>query len=97
MDTFPTQFLSIGEKMDELICYCFGYTASDIEEDVTKNGKSTIMDRILSEKKAGGCQCTIKNPKGRWCLADVRQLVDKATRQDGGAPNPFESLNKMEH
>ncbi len=51
--------------MDELICYCFGYTASDIEDDVTKNGKSTIMDKILSEKKAGGCHCAEKNPKGR--------------------------------
>ncbi len=51
--------------MDDLICYCFGYTATDIEEDVKKNGTSTIMDRILSEKKAGACQCATKNPKGR--------------------------------
>ena len=65
MAALRTQSSSIGEKMDELICYCFGYTASDIEEDVTKNGKSTIMDKILSEKKAGGCHCAEKNPKGR--------------------------------
>lgn len=51
--------------MNDLICYCFGYTATDIAKDVMENGKSTIMDRILSEKKAGGCQCAIKNPKGR--------------------------------
>lgn len=51
--------------MESLICYCFGYTVSDIERDVLANGKSTIIDRIMSEKKADGCQCATKNPKGR--------------------------------
>ena len=50
--------------MESLICYCFGYTTSDIERDVLANGKSNIMEKIMSEKKAGGCQCAIKNPKG---------------------------------
>jgi hypothetical protein len=51
--------------MLELICYCFGYTAADIERDVEANKKSTISDRIMAEKRAGGCQCAVKNPKGR--------------------------------
>jgi hypothetical protein len=51
--------------MERLICYCFGYTTSDIERNIVENGKSTIMEKILSEKKAGGCQCAAKNPKGR--------------------------------
>ena len=51
--------------MEELVCYCFNYTISDIETDVKENGKSTIEARIVSEKKAGGCQCEEKNPKGR--------------------------------
>ncbi|MGQ9671139.1 MAG: hypothetical protein ACUVWY_13420 [Desulfosoma sp.] len=51
--------------MDDLICYCFGYTVSDIEHDIKKHGYSTIMEKILSEKKQGGCQCAEKNPKGR--------------------------------
>jgi hypothetical protein len=51
--------------MGELICYCFKYNASDIERDVVENGKSTIMERILAEKKAGGCRCVVENPKGR--------------------------------
>jgi len=53
------------KRMENLICCCFGYTTSDIERDVLVNSKSTIMDRIVSEKKAGGCQCATKNPKGR--------------------------------
>ena len=52
-------------KMEELICYCFNYTFSDIESDVKENRKSTIEERIVSEKKADSCQCETKNPKGR--------------------------------
>lgn len=50
---------------DELICYCFTYTDTDIREDVLAHGKSTIMERIVAEKKGGSCQCASKNPKGR--------------------------------
>lgn len=49
----------------KLICYCFDYTDGDIERDVVAHGHSTIMERILAEKKSGGCQCSVKNPKGR--------------------------------
>lgn len=51
--------------MDEHICFCFGYRVSDIRHDLLAHGRSTIMERILSEKKQGACQCTSKNPKGR--------------------------------
>ena len=51
--------------MSEFICYCFGYSAADIEHDILTNGRSTIIERILDEKKTGGCQCKEKNPKGR--------------------------------
>lgn len=51
---------------DELICYCFGYTRSDIEKDyVGNNGQSTILERIAFEKNTGKCDCAQKNPKGR--------------------------------
>lgn len=51
--------------MDTLICYCFGYSVDDIIQDYLKNGKSTIMEKIQTEKKFGNCQCAIKNPKGK--------------------------------
>lgn len=47
------------------ICYCFDYTVSDIREDVLTHGKSTIIERIVAEKKDGACQCVTRNPKGR--------------------------------
>lgn len=50
---------------EEQICYCFNYTATDIEQDALAHGRSTILARIQAEKKAGACQCATKNPKGR--------------------------------
>jgi hypothetical protein len=51
--------------MGKLICFCFGYSETDLQQDVRKHGKSLIMEKIMAEKKAGGCQCETKNPKGR--------------------------------
>jgi hypothetical protein len=49
----------------DLVCYCFRYTRKDIETDLTLNGRSTILERIVSEKKAGACDCRNQNPSGR--------------------------------
>lgn len=52
-------------KADDLVCYCFEYTKDDIEQDFIKNSRSVIMESIAAEIKVGGCDCAIKNPKGR--------------------------------
>jgi len=51
--------------MADLVCHCFGYTAQDILRDVEEHGRSLIMEKIMEEKKSGGCDCANKNPKGR--------------------------------
>jgi len=62
------EYININEqnkfKDDDLVCYCFEYTKKDIENDFIKNGKSLIYDKIVLEKKTGGCNCVSKNPKG---------------------------------
>jgi hypothetical protein len=55
----------IENHKENLVCYCFGYTADDIRADLLKNGRSLIMERIRTEKAADGCNCAEKNPKGR--------------------------------
>lgn len=50
----------------KLICYCFGYSEEGIIRDVRENnGTSSILDRILSEKKSGTCNCKFNHPEGR--------------------------------
>jgi hypothetical protein len=51
--------------MSDVICYCFNYTHTDIRRDIADHGKSTILEKILFEKKMGGCRCELLNPKGR--------------------------------
>jgi hypothetical protein len=43
--------------VNDLICFCFGYAVDDIQKDYQDNGKSTIMEKIQTEKKFGNCQC----------------------------------------
>jgi copper chaperone CopZ len=57
--------VNTDHKLDDLVCYCFGYTVNDIEQDFIKNERSLIIEKIAAEKKAGGCDCAKKNPKGR--------------------------------
>jgi len=50
----------------KLVCYCFGYSEEDIIRDVLENdGTSSILERILSEKKKGTCNCKFNHPEGR--------------------------------
>ena len=49
--------------MNDLVCYCFGYTRADIKKDFLENGRSLILEKIMEEKKIGGCDCSAKNPK----------------------------------
>ena len=60
-----TRFNDHDFQDDALVCYCFNYTKKQIENDYEKNGRSTILEKIAFEKKAGGCDCAIKNPKKR--------------------------------
>lgn len=49
-----------------LVCYCFGYSEADIEQDVRdNNGRSLILERIKASKQQGVCRCHEKNPSGR--------------------------------
>lgn len=50
--------------MKDLICYCFKYTSADLKEDILRHNKSTIEEKIRTEKTAGKCQCKTLNPKG---------------------------------
>jgi hypothetical protein len=50
----------------KLICYCFGYSEEDIIRDVLEaGGTSSILERILNEKKKGACNCKFNHPEGR--------------------------------
>ncbi|RUM34890.1 MAG: hypothetical protein DSY50_05715 [Desulfobulbus sp.] len=51
--------------MGKTVCFCHNYTVQDIEQDVQQHGRSTIIERIKAESKAGNCNCKENNPRGR--------------------------------
>ncbi len=61
----PDDRIPEEKQTTDLVCYCFGHTRRDIEQDFIKNGRSLILEKISAAKKAGGCDCAAKNPKGR--------------------------------
>ena len=48
---------------DRLVCYCFGYTAGEIQDDAA-SGAHLVPAAIAAEVKAGNCACEVKNPAG---------------------------------
>jgi len=69
------------EKADPVpVCYCFGFTRKDIENDIAKTGHSTVADRITAEVKADNCACEVKNPSGKCCLGNVTRVVQECNR-----------------
>jgi hypothetical protein len=57
--------MNVKASNKKIICYCFGHSVEDVRNDVLRNGRSLIMEHIVAEKRAGGCDCAMTNPKGR--------------------------------
>ncbi len=57
------------------VCYCFGFTRKDIQNEIAETGRSTVAERIKTEVNAGNCACEVKNPSGKCCLGDVTRTA----------------------
>ncbi len=52
--------------MSKMVCYCFNYSETDIEQDVrNNNGQSTILEKIKTAKQMDSCRCKETNPSGK--------------------------------
>lgn len=65
MQRSPLNPTHLAFEENELVCHCFGYTRTAIEQDYRRQGRSTMLERIILEQKKGGCNCIRNNPKGR--------------------------------
>lgn len=69
------------------VCYCFGWTPQKIRSEIEASGRSTVIDQIKAQVKAGNCYCDVTNPQGSCCLGNVAKAVQEATavvNQKGG-------------
>ena len=51
---------------DEIICYCYGVTREDYENN------QSVKEFIIQETKAKNCACEARNPSGRCCLTEFK-------------------------
>lgn len=67
--------VGVKERSDRVpVCYCFGVTRKDIEEEIRQTGKSTFAQRIKAEVQMGNCACEVKNPSGKCCLGTITRM-----------------------
>ncbi|WP_201354213.1 (2Fe-2S)-binding protein [Hydrogenimonas urashimensis] len=60
---------------DDLICYCIEVDKKSIVEAI-RNGATDLK---AIKEKTGACsghECAEKNPNGRCCSKEIRQLID---------------------
>lgn len=73
--------VGIKESLDPIpVCYCFGFTRKDIVDEIAVKGRSTVLERITAEVKAGNCACEVRNPSGKCCLGTVTRVVQDSLR-----------------
>lgn len=65
------------------VCYCFGYSAEDILEEVRRIGRSTIPEVIKERLDIEGCNCEQTNPQGSCCLGVVSRFAREALELNG--------------
>lgn len=72
----------VGIKEDDPsipVCYCFGVTPEMISKEIRDKGRSTFSTWVAKETKQGNCACDVRNPKGKCCLEDVKNVEKGVT------------------
>jgi len=73
--------VGVKETADPIpVCYCFGFARADIYDEIAETRRSTIVEQITREVKAGNCACEVKNPSGKCCLGEVTRLTQNYLR-----------------
>jgi len=65
------------------VCYCFGWTPEKIRVEIEATGKSTVIDQIETQVRAGNCYCEVTNPQGSCCLGNVSAVVNRLRTSAG--------------
>ena len=59
------------------LCYCFGFDESQIRDEISRTGTTTIPERIAMLIREGLCACESRNPAGVCCLGEVNRAAKR--------------------
>lgn len=71
------------EDDDVFVCYCFKHTPGSVKAELSRTGRTSVIETITEGIQAGTCACEIRNPQGSCCLGNVRGLVDRLVARLG--------------
>ncbi|MCX7872749.1 MAG: hypothetical protein N2487_05640 [Verrucomicrobiae bacterium] len=76
-DQVKTVVFQKSKEPDRKVCYCFGYTVRQIQEDALRHGKSRLLEELKSKCKQGKPRCVETNPQGKCCLNNIIKIVEE--------------------
>jgi hypothetical protein len=72
--------VGLKERDDPIpLCYCFGFYESHLREEIRRDGRTTIPQRISDLIKQRLCACEACNPSGMCCLGEVKKAAGSLT------------------
>jgi hypothetical protein len=84
--TFTTADLRVRVGLKEKdspipLCYCFGFFAEDVQEEIRTTGQTNIPQRISALIKERMCACEERNPSGACCLGEVTRVAKRLRKE----------------
>jgi hypothetical protein len=84
-------------SQDAPVCYCFGYSRSDLRESLDELGRSPVPEIVAEHVRAGRCACEVTNPQGRCCLGNVAaELGEQRPAAPGARPGGAAAVRSAE-
>lgn len=80
--TFTTADLrvrvGVKEREDPIpLCCCFGFDESHVREEIEREGRTTIPERVSALVRQRLCACEARNPSGACCLGEVNKAAGR--------------------
>jgi len=66
-----------------LVCYCFGHTAEEIQQDAATEDGPRVIAEIEAKIRSGLCACETTNPEGVCCLGRAREVARCSSTKPG--------------
>lgn len=63
------------------LCYCFGFDESNLRDEISRTGETTIPEKISRLIREGLCACDTRNPSGLCCLGEVKKTAKRLLSQ----------------
>ncbi|MDQ6957466.1 MAG: hypothetical protein Q9M21_09760, partial [Mariprofundaceae bacterium] len=57
-----------------MLCHCFDISQSDYSKALQSKESGAMKAFVIQQTKDKLCACESRNPSGRCCLADFRQM-----------------------